>query len=141
MATPRDIRRLAFQALYQIDTSGAADADTLEASLDPSVELRDSQRRKVIELAMSAYSYRDAADEEFARLAPDWPARRQAAADRAILRLAHYELTATDTPAAMVINDAVELAKTFSTERSPAFVNALLDKVRRREAGAGVGEA
>ena len=62
-------------------------------------------------------------------LAPYWPTHRQAAVDRAILRLAHYEMMSGQTPPKVVVNEAVELAKRFSTERSPSFVNALLDKV------------
>ena len=66
------------------------------------------------------------------RLAPAWPAHRQALADRAILRLGHYELTKgreANNPPRVVINDMVALAKEYSTEKSPSFVNALLDKI------------
>ena len=54
--------------------------------------------------------------------------------DRAILRLAHYEMTSGRTNPKVVVNEAVELAKEFSTERSPAFVNGVLDKVLKRMA-------
>jgi N utilization substance protein B len=49
--------------------------------------------------------------------------------DRAILRLAHFEMTSGKTAPKIVVNEAVELAKRYSTERSPSFINALLDKV------------
>jgi transcription termination factor NusB len=75
---------------------------------------------------------RAAADKEFTMLAPEWPAHRQPAVDRAILRLAHYELTLGRTPAKLVLSEAIELARHFSTDKSPAFVNGLLDKVYRR---------
>ncbi len=72
------------------------------------------------------------ADAEFSRLAPAWPSHRLAAVDRAILRLAHFEMSSGRTPPKVAVNEAVELAKEFGTDRSPAFVNGLLDKVLRR---------
>jgi len=57
-------------------------------------------------------------------------------ADRNLLRLAVHELFRTDTPAQVVINEAVELARDFGAERSPSFVNGVLDAVARgRDAG------
>ena len=66
------------------------------------------------------------------RLAPGWPAHRQGAVDRSLLRLAHHEMSATLTHPKIVVNEAVELAKEFGSERSPAFVNGLLDRVLKR---------
>ncbi|MBZ0172227.1 MAG: transcription antitermination protein NusB, partial [Phycisphaerales bacterium] len=75
------------------------------------------------------------ADAEFEALAPDWPPRRQAAIDRAILRLGHFEMVSGRTPPKVVVNESVELAKAFSTDRSPAFINGLLGKVLKRVLG------
>ena len=58
-----------------------------------------------------------------------------AAVDRNLLRLAVYELLHTDTPAQVVINEAVELAHDFGGERSPAFINGVLDAVARDARG------
>ena len=52
--------------------------------------------------------------------------------DRLVLRLAVYELIAAETPAAVVIDEAIELARTFGDEPSPRFVNGVLDAVRQR---------
>ena len=144
MAKPRDIRRLAFQALFQLDAHGGDDVN-LEASLD-SEGLNAADVRKAVALARGAWEGREPADAEMLRLAPGWPAHRQGAVDRSILRLAHHEMTATKTHPKIVVNEAVELAKEFGSERSPAFVNGLLDKVlkrvleERRVAGGEVGE-
>lgn len=135
MATPREIRRLAFQALYQLDARAGADADQVRTSLDPSEDLTDLDRDRAMEIALSAWAGRAAADEEFLALAPAWPVHRQAAVDRAILRLAHFEMTSGRTPPKVAVNEAVELAKEFSTDRSPSFVNGLLDKVLKRVLG------
>lgn len=127
----RDIRRMAFQALYQFDVRGEQDVEAIRgvATDDLTIELTPAERDEALELAHGAYADRLAADDAIAKLAPTWPAHRQPAVDRAILRLAHYEMmTGRGNPKA-AINDAIELAKEFSTERSPAFVNGVLDKV------------
>lgn len=131
MATPRDIRKLAFQLLFQLD-AGATD-EAILATTAPELEgLPEKDRYKAADMAKAAFDARAAADREMAELAPQWPAHRMAAVDRAILRLAHFEISSGRTPPKVAVNEAVELAKEFSTERSPAFVNALLDKVLKR---------
>ncbi len=158
MATPRDIRRLALVVLYQMDARGIDDAEqiresieeTISHSLDaekredegtlflkPSEPFREKDKSAAFDLASAAFAARESADTEFAALAPDWPPHRQAAIDRAILRLAHYEMTSGHTPPKVAVNEAVELAKAFSTDRSPAFINGLLGKVLKRVLGTG----
>jgi N utilization substance protein B len=61
----------------------------------------------------------------------NWRFERMAAIDRAILRLAIYELRDGQTPPKVVLNEAVDLAEKFSSEESGAFVNGLLDSVRK----------
>ena len=64
--------------------------------------------------------------------ADNWRLSRMAVIDRLVLRLAVYELLAAETPPAVVIDEAIELARTFSDEPSPRFVNGVLDAVRQR---------
>lgn len=126
-------RRLSLQLLYELDVQNPGDPEALlERTLDSVEDLGPIARSGIGALALGAYHARTAADAEFKALAPDWPPHRQAAVDRAILRLGHYELSQGITPASVVINEAVELAKHFSTDRSPPFVNGLLDKVAKR---------
>ena len=134
MATAREIRRLAFQALFQLDAREGAGADTalVRQSLDEADGFTSAERDRAFRHAVEAYAARKGADDEFAALAPAWPAHRQAAVDRAILRLAHWEISAGKTPPKAAVNEAVELAKAFSTEKSPSFINGLLDKVLKR---------
>ena len=63
--------------------------------------------------------------------AEHWRLERMPAVDRNILRLAIYEMRHTETPAAVVIDEALELARRFSTEESVQFVNGVLDAVHR----------
>lgn len=70
-------------------------------------------------------------DEIIAKYAVNWRLERISAIDRAILRLALHEMRATDTPAKIVINEAVDLAKKFSSEEAGGFVNGILDNYRK----------
>ena len=146
MATPRDIRRLALMALYQLDVRSEEDLESIRASLDDPESLADEGQAwadpkepftkrdtdRAFDLALGAFRMREATDRAMEEIAPEWPAHRQAAVDRAILRLAHYEMTAGLAPPKAVVNEAVEMAKDFSTEKSPQFINALLDKILKR---------
>lgn len=136
-------RRLVFQLLYELDVSAAKEPDPqwLARTLARVGGLGPIQAEAVRARVVAAYANRTAADEEFARLAPDWPPHRQAAVDRAILRLAHFEMTVVGEQPRIVVNEAVELAKHYSTEKSPAFINALLDRVLHRLTPTGEGAA
>src|SRR4051794_19207369 len=130
MSTPRDIRRCAVQALYQFD-AGSADAhEIVKGSLAESPGDEESHKRG-FDLAQRAWEIRELADMAVAALAPEWPTHRQPAVDRTILRLAYYEMSSGKTPPKVAINEAVELAKEFSTEKSPMFINGVLDKIYR----------
>lgn len=132
MSVARDIRRAAFQALFELDARGEADADTIRAGVLDAAELAPADADRAFDLALAAFRARAGADAAMEALAPGWPAHRQAAVDRAILRLAHHEMVSGRTPPKVAVNEAVELAKEFSTDKSPAFVNALLDKVLKQ---------
>lgn len=75
-------------------------------------------------------------DERIARHAEHWKLPRMPAVDRNILRLAVYEMLHTETPPAVAIDEALELARRFAGEESVHFVNGVLDAVRREFAGA-----
>jgi len=70
-------------------------------------------------------------DEIIAKHAANWRLDRISAIDRAILRLGLHEMRTTDTPAKVVINEAVELAKRYSSEEAGGFVNGILDAYRK----------
>jgi N utilization substance protein B len=70
-------------------------------------------------------------DEIIAKHAANWRLERISTIDRAILRLAMHEMRATDTPAKVVINESVELAKKFSSDEAGSFVNGILDTYRK----------
>jgi len=82
-------------------------------------------------LIRGALQYRDESDELIKKHAKNWELHRIAAVDRNILRLAIYEmLHRDDIPPVVSINEAVDIAKKFSTQDSGKFVNGILDKVK-----------
>lgn len=130
MTNSRDIRRCAVQALYQFDAGGAESPEIVRASLDDSPGDKQTHDQGFA-LATRAWASREQADAAVAELAPEWPTHRQPILDRSILRLAYHEMRSGSTPPKVAINEAVELAREFSTEKSPMFINGVLDKIYR----------
>jgi N utilization substance protein B len=130
-------RECAFQLLYQWEIT----REPMGAVLEGFWRLRAGtpQVRAMAErLAVGAQARADELDAAIAEAATHWRLDRIAPVDRTILRLGVYELVAeTQTPAAVVLDEAVELAKRFGEEDSPAFVNGVLDAIRRRVRGGG----
>ncbi|MCB1246981.1 MAG: transcription antitermination factor NusB [Acidimicrobiia bacterium] len=113
-----------------LDVLYAADRVRAEATADSITGLSAKASR----LVDGVREHRVAIDEAIEAVAIDWRIERMPAVDRTVLRIAVYEILFTDTPPAVVINEAVEIAKTYSTERSGPFVNGVLDTVARNRA-------
>ena len=127
MGVRRRGRELALQMLYQHELAGA-DVDTIGFSFDELQQAPEGVREFAVSLARGVVSKLAEVDSRLVDQADNWRLERMAAVDRNILRLALYELLfATDTPPAVVIDEAVEIAKRFGSERSSQFVNGVLD--------------
>jgi N utilization substance protein B len=131
-------RRLAFQVLFEMDARGIEDQKFITETLARVEGLGPGALMHTTAMITGALANRRTADDDFRKLAPEWPTHRLAGVDRAILRLCHHEITSKRNPPAIVLNEAVELAKHFSTDKSPAFINALLDKVAKAVEAAAV---
>ncbi len=125
-------RELAMQALCQMDIQGDAALDMLgiffaENTDDPQVrELADKWSKDAWKVVKDCDSLITVA-------AVKWELSRLNQVDRSILRLGAYQLKyCPDIPAKVVINEAIELAKKFSAESSPGFVNGVLDAIYRK---------
>ncbi len=118
------------QMLFQWDLSPQEPAK-LEAKFWRAAKAADSTRAFANRLFEGAAGDVAALDELIVKHVANWRFERLAAIDRAILRLAIQELRAAETPYKVVLNEAVELAKKFSSEESGAFVNGILDSVRK----------
>jgi transcription antitermination protein NusB len=123
-------REFAMQMLFQWDMS-QQDPAKLEVKFWRAAKAADATRDFANQLFEGTARDTQVLDEIIVKHADNWRFERLAAIDRAILRLAIYELRATDTPPKVVLNEAVELAKKFSSEDSGAFVNGILDAFRK----------
>ena len=131
MPSRHNIRRLAMQLLYQMEATQQTDIDAMSHMVDREHDA-DDVIDPAIELASAAWQACPAADAMITALAPDWPTHRQPGVDKAILRLAHYEIVSGHVPVSVAIDQAIELAKEYAAEQSPAFINAVLDKAAKR---------
>ena len=118
------------QMLFQWDMS-QQDPAKLEAKFWKSAKAADQTRAFANQLFEGAAKDRASLDEIIQKHCENWRFERLAAIDRAILRLAIHEMSASDTPAKVVLNEAVEMAKKFSSEDSGAFVNGVLGSVHK----------
>ena len=118
------------QMLFQWDMS-QQELTKLEAKFWKSAKSADKTREFANQLFEGAAKDVAALDEVIGRHCENWRFERLAAIDRAILRLAVHEMSSCDTPRKVVLNEAVELAKKFSSEESGAFVNGVLDSVSK----------
>ena len=85
-----------------------------------------------LDILKTAVAKQKEIDEVIVRAAPEWPLEKIAAVDRNILRLGAFELLfMQDTPAAVAFDEAIELARRYGTADSSAFVNGVLDRLRR----------
>lgn len=132
-AHPRtQAREQALRILYQVDLRDDVRPEDLFHEVDAEIE-NDDARRFARDLVLGVRREREAIDAELSAIAHNWSLGRMAAIDRNVLRLGAYELMfRPDLPPAVSINEAVELAKKYSTKDSGAFVNGILDKVRIR---------
>lgn len=118
------------QLLYQMDVTGETDPPLLAEALDDDFDDAPTQDHAV-KLAVAAWDCHEAADALVTELAPQWPTKRQPPVDRALLRLAYYEMISGHAPVRVTINEAIELAKLYCAQQSPSFINGVLDKVFR----------
>jgi transcription antitermination protein NusB len=121
-------RKRALDVLFEADLRGNPPLETLDDWLRRSDPPVPNYAREIVEGVVGNLPR---LDEAIASTAREWSLERMPSVDRTILRLATYELLCRDdVPVAVVIDEAVELAKSLSTDESPAFVNGVLAKVK-----------
>ncbi|MGA2508930.1 MAG: transcription antitermination factor NusB [Candidatus Acidiferrales bacterium] len=119
-------REFALQMLFEWDMT-RQEPKRVEKLFWKSARAADSTREFAEDLFEGAVAQAGAIDELVGRLAENWRLDRLAAVDRNILRLAIYELRSGTAPPKVVIDEALELAKKFSSAEAPAFLNGILD--------------
>jgi N utilization substance protein B len=132
MASRRRARQRALQILFLWDARRQPVDDVINAYYDTLYSEEKLARDEfVADLVRGTVEHVAEVDAQITRHAEHWRMERMPAVDRNILRLAVYEMGREGTPAAVAIDEALELARKFSNEESVQFVNGVLDAVHR----------
>jgi transcription antitermination protein NusB len=130
----RRAREAALQMLYQceIGRTGAYEAIATYWPARDADDLPERQREFANGVVRGTLERQIQIDELLARHAQNWRIERMTVIDRIVLRMGVYEMLAErDTPSKVIINEAIELARSFSGDEAVAFVNGVLDAVRK----------
>ena len=137
MGTRRRARELALQLLYQFELTDAS-PEEMQAGFEEWWNSGDGVRAFADALLRGTLDRLGEIDDELKLQTTHWRLERLAAVDRNILRLAMYELIyESETPPAVVIDEAIEIAKKYGAKDSGRFVNGVLDGFVKRRAAAG----
>ena len=125
-------RELTMQALYQLNIQGPDLFELLDRFFTEADE-DDFVRKLASDWTRGTWENLEQCDEPIIASTIKWQFARLSPVDKSILRLAVYQLKfCPDIPPKVVINEAIELAKKFSTDKSPAFVNGVLDAILKK---------
>ncbi|WP_442575638.1 transcription antitermination factor NusB [Microbacterium sp. F51-2R] len=134
MSARTKARKRALDILFQADVRGEDLAAMLavEAKRAASEPAREGSWLYAREIVDGVIDNRDAIDEQITTFAKDWSLARMPAVDRALLRIGTWEILYNDeVPTAVAIDEAVDLAKEFSTDDSGSFVHGVLARIAR----------
>lgn len=129
MPTSRGLREQVIQLLCQFDAGNEDVALITDDNFDEDSGTTNEPSEKAMKLAKKIWGDRVTSDAHIASYTPEWPIHRQPLVDRNILRLARYEIVSGMTPPVVAIDEAIELAGMYSTEKSASFVNGVLDAI------------
>ncbi|MEN9934943.1 MAG: hypothetical protein RLZZ387_1522 [Chloroflexota bacterium] len=128
------VRTIALQILFELDSTDHA-PDTVVARCVEDEQLNADGERFLRRLVFGVWEHYPYIDRIIEEAAPSWPVNQMPGVDKAILRIALYEImidAVEKTPVKAVINEAVELAKHFGSDNSSRFVNGVLGTVVTR---------
>ena len=132
MPSRRRSRQRALQILFLWDARRQPVDEAIDAYYDALYSEEQLARDPfVTDLVRGTVEYAAQIDEQISKHAEHWRMERMPIVDRNILRLAVFEMVHAGTPAAIAIDEALELARKFSNEESVQFVNGVLDAIRR----------
>lgn len=131
MTLRRKSREFALQMLFEWDMAHQRPA-RIKQHFWKSPRAAESTRKFANQLFEGSVAQADSSDRLVEKLSANWRLDRLATVDRNILRLAIYELRSGTAPVKVVINEALELAKKFSSADAPAFLNGILDAAYKK---------
>jgi N utilization substance protein B len=129
MQNSRELRMQVIQLLCQFDSGNKDVARITQSDFDEDDSNTSEPNDKAKKLASDVWEDRSIGDAHIEPYTPEWPMHRQPLVDRNILRLARYEIVSGMTPPIVAIDEAIELAGMYSTEKSASFVNGVLDAI------------
>ena len=132
MGARRKARELALQMLYQHDLSGNA-PDAVVGTFEDLQKSKANTREFAVRIFQGTLEHLAEIDQMIVAQADNWRIERMAVVDRNIIRMSVYEfLHETDTPKLVIIDEAIEIAKKFGTQKSSQFINGILDGILKR---------
>ena len=126
----RSARKNAFFLLFQMDFNEAAEFEQVQEIFfaEKEAPVEEEDKTFILSEVEGTRAHMEEIDEIIGQSAKGWDLSRMNKVDLAILRLAVYEIKFGDTPVGVAINEAVELAKKFSSDEAPSFINGVLGK-------------
>lgn len=127
----KDAREMVMRLLFQRDFDGQSDSEPMD-DMEQDFNLDANDFKYISDVQTGCQTYQSEIDECIKRFSKGWPLQRIAKVDLAILRLALYEIYyRSDIPSSVSINEAVELAKKYGSDKSASYVNGVLGNVVR----------
>ena len=128
----RRAREYALQVLFQLDVTNNEFTDEVLKNFWRNIKEDDDVKEFANNIVIGTRENIDSIDKIIKKTAEHWAINRIAVVDRNILRAAAYELLyRSDIPPSVVMNEAIEISKKFSTEDSASFINGILDKIQK----------
>ena len=132
MGARRKARELALQMLFQHDMSGN-DPEMIISTFEELQKSKANTREFATKIFKGTVQHLGAIDDMITAQAENWRLSRMAVVDRNIIRMSVYEfLHENDTPKLVIIDEAIEIAKKFGTQKSSQFINGILDGILKR---------
>ncbi len=132
MGARRKARELALQMLFQYDLSGNL-PDAICSTFEDLIKAKANTREFATTIFRGTVEHLPKIDDMIQAQADNWRISRMAVVDRNIIRMSIYEfLHENDTPKLVIIDEAIEIAKKFGNEKSPQFINGILDGILKR---------
>lgn len=130
MATRHQARMAVVSLLYAYDLGNQTIADFSDEILEEK-KIRNKQRDFALDLFKGVTEHLTEIDEAIVKHLKDWDFDRLGSIERATLRLGGYEIMFGELDSAVIINEAIEVAKAFGSEQSPKFINGVLDAISK----------
>ncbi|ADR32981.1 NusB antitermination factor [Sulfuricurvum kujiense DSM 16994] len=130
MATRHQARMAVVSLLYAYDLGNQTIADFSDEILEEK-KIRNKQRDFALDLFKGVTEHLSEIDEAIVKHLKDWDFDRLGSIERATLRLGGYEIMFGELDSAVIINEAIEVAKAFGSEQSPKFINGVLDAISK----------